>query len=94
MFSILNLKKFTISLDRQKPILAGSVINMLHFFTKTSVWCPEETQLMRVLNIGRKIYREKKADIVCGAYVHIFFSRRQQYCDFRSGVQDKAPFPH
>lgn len=97
MFSILKLKKFTISLDRKSSIWAGSVVNMLHFLTGTPVWYPAEAQLMRVLNIGRQIYREKNVDIVCGAqwsdYVHIFFSRTQQYCDFRSGVQDKVPFP-
>ena len=42
MFSILKLKKFTILLDRQNSILAGSVINLLHFLTGTSVRYPEE----------------------------------------------------
>jgi len=51
---------------------------------------------MRGRDTGRQIYREKKGDIFCGAqwndYFHIFFSRPQQCCDFRSGVQDKLPF--
>ena len=79
MISILKLKKFTISLDRKNSILAGSIINLLHFLTGTSVWYPEKTQLMRVRDIGRQIYCEKKVDIVSGAqwsdYVRIFFSR-------------------
>ncbi len=79
MISILKLKKFTISLERQNSILAGSVINLLHFLTGTSVWYPEKTQLMRVRDIGRQMYCEKKIDIVSGAqwsdYVRIFFSR-------------------
>ena len=79
MISILKSKKFTISLDRQNSILAGSVINLLHFLTGTSVWYPEKTQLMRVRDIGRQMYCEKKIDIVSGAqwsdYVRIFFSR-------------------
>ena len=79
MISILKLKKFTISLDRQNSILAGSIINLLHFLNATSVWYPEKTQLMRVRDIGRQIYCEKKVDIVSGAqwsdYVRIFFSR-------------------
>ena len=79
MLSILKLKKFTISLDRQNSILAGSIINLLHFLNATSVRYPEKTQLMRVRDIGRQIYCEKKVDIVSGAqwsdYVRIFFSR-------------------
>lgn len=79
MISILKLKKFTISFDCQNSILAGSIINLLHFLTGTSVWYPEKTQLMRVFDIGRQIYCEKKVDIVSGAqwsdYVRIFFSR-------------------
>ena len=67
MISILKLKKFTISLERQNSILAGSVINLLHFLTGTSVWYPEKTQLMRVRDIGRQMYCEKKIDIVSGA---------------------------
>jgi len=97
MISILKLKKFTISLDRQNSILAGSIINLLHFLTGTSVWYPEKTQLMRVRDIGRQIYCEKKVDIVSGAqwsdYVRIFFFWPQQCYDFRSGVQGKVPFP-
>ena len=67
MISILKLKKFTKSLERQNSILAGSVINLLHFLTGTSVWYPEKTQLMRVRDIGRQMYCEKKIDIVSGA---------------------------
>ena len=96
MFSILKSKKFTISFEPQSSFWAGSVVNMLHFLTGTSVLCPEEAQRMRVRDIGRQIFREKKGDIVCGAqssdHVHIFFSLPHQCCDFRSGVQDKVPF--
>ena len=67
------------------------------FLTGTSVWYPEEAQVVRVRDIGRQIYREKKVDIVSGAqrsdYVRIFFTRPQQCYDFRSGEQDKVPFP-
>ena len=79
MISILKLKKFTISLDRQNSILAGSIINLLYFLNGASLWYPEKTQLMRVRDIGRQIYCEKKVDIVSGAqwsdYVRIFFCR-------------------
>ena len=66
------------------------------FLTGTSVLSPEKSQLLRVRDIGRQMYREKKGDIVCGAQssndVHIFLSLPHHCCDFRSGVRDKVPF--
>jgi len=41
MFSILKLKKSSISFKRQSSIWAGSVVNMLHFFNwdfSTAPW--------------------------------------------------------
>ena len=88
MFSILKSKKSTILFEWQSSFWAGSVVNMLQFFlTGTSVLCPEEAQRMRVRDIGRQMFREKKVTsfaVRSRAIMFIYFS----HCRISAAIFD------